>query len=577
LVKPSHYDDEGYVIQWLFSPIPSNSLACVYGIVREAVDEGRFGAVDVELAAIDETNTRVRPERICAEIADAGAGMVMLVGVQSNQFPRALDIARRLRRAGVDVGIGGFHVSGTLAMLPGVEANVQAAVDLGCFVFAGEAEEGRLARVIEDAIEGRLQPIYNHMDDLPDLQGAPKPFVPRELVRRTALGLSSFDAGRGCPFQCSFCTIINVQGRKSRRRTPDDIEAIVRENFAQGVHSFFITDDNFARNADWEAIFDRLIELRFRDGINFRLIIQVDTLCHRMPNFIPKAAAAGVRQVFIGLENISPDNLLASKKRQNKITEYRKMLLAWKAAKVITYCGYITGFPNDTPERILRDIETVKRELPLDILELFFLTPLPGSEDHKHLVEAGAWMDPDLNKYDLNHCVAGHPKMSKAEWEGAYHAAWRSYYSPSHMRTILRRIRATGGSLDKALLMIGWFAGAIHIERLHPLECGAVRRKVRRDRRSELPIEPAWIFYPRYWAESLIKLGRWAGLLGGLLPTYASLKHGRWRGYADTALQPVGADDDMEMFQTEEARTFVVAQRRRDEIIGRGAAKAAAG
>ena len=53
---------------------------------------------------------------------------------------------------------------------------------------------------------------------------------------------------------------------------------------------------------------------------------------------------------FIGLENISPDNLLAAKKRQNKITEYRKMLLAWKAARVITYCGYILGFPNDTPE-----------------------------------------------------------------------------------------------------------------------------------------------------------------------------------------------------------------------------------
>jgi len=78
----------------------------------------------------------------------------------------------------------------------------------------------------------------------------------------TAGGVTSFDAGRGCPYQCSFCTIINVQGRKSRRRSPDDVEKIVRANIAQGARSFFITDDNFARNKDWEAILDRLIYLR---------------------------------------------------------------------------------------------------------------------------------------------------------------------------------------------------------------------------------------------------------------------------------------------------------------------------
>ena len=60
--------------------------------------------------------------------------------------------------------------------------------------------------------------------------------------------MSSFDAGRGCPFQCSFCTIINVQGRKSRWRDADDIERILRQNAKQGISRFFITDDNFARN-----------------------------------------------------------------------------------------------------------------------------------------------------------------------------------------------------------------------------------------------------------------------------------------------------------------------------------------
>ena len=100
-------------------------------------------------------------------------------------------------------------------------------------------------------------------------------------------------------------------------------------------------------------------------------MIQVDTLCHKIPNFVEKAKRAGVTRVFIGLENINPDNLAAAKKRQNKITEYRKMLLAWKAQGIITLAGYILGFPADTPDTIRRDIAIIQKELPLDILEFF--------------------------------------------------------------------------------------------------------------------------------------------------------------------------------------------------------------
>src|SRR3954462_4785022 len=159
LIKPSHYDDDGYVIQWLRSPIPANSLACLYGLALDAQGRDVLGpdhALDVE--AIDETNTRVRPDRIAKRIAEAGEGMVMLVGVQSNQFPRALDIAKPLREAGVTVGIGGFRVSGTLAMLPSLDPAVQQALDIGCFMYAGEAEEGRLHPLLQGSGNGRLPP-----------------------------------------------------------------------------------------------------------------------------------------------------------------------------------------------------------------------------------------------------------------------------------------------------------------------------------------------------------------------------------------------------------------------------------
>ena len=454
--------------------------------------------VAIDISAMDETNTRVRIEDIVAQFKKHdGFGLVGLVGVQSNQFPRALDIARPLREAGIAVSIGGFHVSGCIAMLDEMQADLKVALDMGCSLFAGEAEEGRFDVVLRDAADGRLKPIYNYMAELPGLEATPTPFLPPRNLKRTANHYASFDAGRGCPYQCSFCTIINVQGRKSRRRTPDDIEQLLRRHIQYGFHWFFVTDDNFARNKDWEPIFDRIIELRERDGLNIKMIIQVDTLCHKIPNFIEKAARAGVKKVFIGLENINPANLMAAKKRQNKITEYRTMLLAWKQAKVITYAGYILGFPADTPESIREDIEIIKKELPLDILEFFCLTPLPGSEDHKVLTDKGVWMDPDMNKYDLEQVVTAHARMSGEQWNGIYRAAWDIYYTPEHMRTIMRRAAAFDLGLSHLQGLLFMFSKAVAIENLHPLQGGIWRRKVRRDRRHGLPIEPAWRFYPK--------------------------------------------------------------------------------
>jgi hypothetical protein len=497
LIKPSHYDDDGYVIQWWKSWIPSNSLACLYGIATDLAERRALGPeVAIEIRAYDECHTVIPIRRIIRRIKDADAGLVCLVGVQSNQFPRAMDLAARFRAAGVQVAVGGFHVSGCLAMLPELPPDLVAARLQGVTLFAGEAE-GRLAALFADALEGRLQPIYNFMADLPALQQQVTPFLPLDIVRRYGETIGAFDAGRGCPFQCSFCTIINVQGRKSRWRDADDVERLVRANLAQGVFRFFITDDNFARNRNWEAIFDRLIEMREQEGLGLQFIIQVDTLCHRIPNFVEKAARAGCKRVFIGLENINPDNLLQAKKKQNRVHEYRQMFLAWRAQRVITYAGYILGFPSDTPERIARDIRTVQQELPVDLLEFFILTPLPGSADHQALDRDGVWMDPDMNKYDLEHVTTGHPVMTSGDWQQVYREAWDLYYSAEHIETILRRAKASGIKPVRLLNHILQFYFTFLQENVHPLQGGYFRRKLRRERRAGLPREAALPFYVR--------------------------------------------------------------------------------
>ena len=552
LIKPSHYDDDGYVIQWFRAAIPSNTLAVLNGLALDCRARRVLGEdVDIDIVAIDETNTRVRPERIAEAIAAAGGrGLVCLVGVQSNQFPRAVDLTRRFRAAGAQVAIGGFHVSGCLAMLPEAPDDLKEAQALGASLFAGEAE-GRFETVLVDAYEGRLRPLYNFIDDLPGLAGAPLPLLPAESVARTAGTVTTFDAGRGCPFQCSFCTIINVQGRKSRVRTPDDIEAIIRVNLAQGVHSFFITDDNLARNKEWEPIFDRLIAMRRDEGLRFTFVIQVDTLCHRVPRFIEKAAAAGVRRVFLGLENINPESLVGAKKKQNRIAEYRMMLLAWKAVGCVTYAGYILGFPADTPETIVRDIKIIQRELPLDLLEFFCLTPLPGSEDHQKLAARGAPMDADMNKYDLEHVVTDHPRMSKQAWEDVYRLAWRTYYTPEHMATVMRRAAATGISVGRMMFLLVWFYGCVTIEKLHPLQGGYLRRKVRSDRRPGLPIQHPLVFYPKLALDLVAKHVVLLGLIlrSGMVRR-AIKRDPVARAYRDQALTPVTAAelDDLELF-----------------------------
>ena len=546
LIKPSHYDDDGYVIRWWRAMIPSNSLAAVYGIAADCAERQVLGPdIVIDIACIDETNTRIDvPALISRFRSNGGLGLVGIVGVQSNQYPRALDIAAPFRKAGIAVAMGGFHVSGCLSMLDGRAVELDACRDMGVAMFAGEAE-GRLDIVLRDAAAGQLAPVYNFMEDLPGMEGTPVPFLPKQYVGRT-LGLSaSFDAGRGCPYQCSFCTIINVQGRTSRFRSADDIEHLVRLNWAQGIHKFFITDDNFARNKEWESIFDRLIELKEKDRIPLGLLIQVDTLCHRIPNFIEKAKRAGVTRVFIGLENINPDNLVAAKKRQNKITEYRKMLLAWKAQGMMTLAGYILGFPADTPETIRRDIAIVQKELPLDVLEFFCLTPLPGSEDHQTLWKNGIAMDPDLNNYDTEHACTAHTKMSKAEWEAIYHEAWSLYYTPAHMKTLMRRTAATGGPLGSLVKLLFTFSTTDCIEKVHPLQSGIIRLKHRSERRPGLPAERALVFWPRFVWETLYKHAILAGTIARLLAWKMVIaRDPNAAAYMDQALTPVGEDED---------------------------------
>jgi hypothetical protein len=242
------------------------------------------------------------------------------------------------------------------------------------------------------------------------------------------------------------------------------------------------------------------------------------------------------------------------------------MLLAWKQAKVITCGGYIIGFPHDTPASIQHDITVIQRELPIDLLEFFVLTPLPGSEDHKKLYERGVWMDPDMNKYDATHVTTAHPMMSRTAWEAAYEQAWTAYYSPAHMRRVMVRAKATGSSVGKTLFLLLWFKGCHEIEKVHPLEGGILRLKSRAERRPGLPHHTAVAFYTRFAAETAVKALRWGALWirYGLMSRAIKLNPGL-ASYQDASLvMDEGEDErqDLELFGTEAARTYIARRRK---------------
>ena len=581
MIKPSHYDNDGYPIQWLRSAIPSNALACLNGIAEDCRARKVLGEdVDIRVEIFDETNRRIKPGRIMRKIERSGGrALIALVGVQTNQYPRAMDIARTFRARGYPVCIGGFHVSGCISMLDDLHETLRDAQEIGVSLFAGEAEGGRLDEILIDAWQGKMKPLYDHMAELPDLANQPIPLCPKDHVRRYAGSISSLDLGRGCPYQCSFCTIINVQGRESRFRTPDDLERIIRGNLAQNIRRFFITDDNFARNRNWEVFFDRLIKLRQEEGLKISLVIQVDTLCHKIGGFIEKAARAGVSRVFIGIENINPDSLVGAKKRQNKITDYREMLQQWKNAGVLTLGGYILGFPKDTRESIRRDIEIIKRELPIDILELFILTPLPGSEDHKVLYDSAVWMDPEMNKYDTYHAVTDHPLMSREELQSAYWSAWEWYYTPEHMETVMRRAASCGVSVGKTMFTMLWFLFSVRYARVHPLEGGYFRLRFRQDRRPTLKRENPFVFYPRYLKEVISNhfwMAYWLVRMGLVRNRIRRDKQGAGK-YTDLALTapPIEEIADFALFAETRGGAEAVDKRLR-EVATRESAKTAA-
>jgi len=497
LIKPSQYDDDGYVVRHWRGVLPSNTLACLAGLTEDLIQQKRLGdSWDVKVHLLDETVDKIPVKRICrSELWHRAKTIVCLVGVQTNQFPRACDLAHTFRRAGLTVLIGGFHVSGYLALLPDIPEDIQKLMDAGVSIVKGEVEE-TWGDLLLDAIHGRLKPLYDFLNNKPDLYTKPIPAIRKKYLRKfAASNFGTLDCGRGCPFECTFCTIINVQGRKMRFRSAEHIAEAIRRNYHEnGITFYFFTDDNFARNKNWEAIFDNLIRLRVEEEIPVEFMMQVDVLSWKIKNFVTKASQAGCMTVFIGMESVDPGNLAAAGKKQNQVKEYRQLIQAYRDGHISCHVGYILGFPFDTVDSVRRDMKFLTEEVQPDHASFFMLTPLPGSMDHLHMLRRGEWMHPDFNLYDSQHEVTHHPYLKDGSWKETYFEAWRTFYSLSNMKAILQR--GSRANYWNNFLRFFWYKNSIQTEGRHPMMCGYFRLKGRTTRRPGFPILSRREYYP---------------------------------------------------------------------------------
>jgi Radical SAM superfamily len=316
LVEVTKYDREGYLIQFHKGVLPCNTLAAMWSLTEAAFTSSQLAGLLCRVIAFNERTTRggVNALRIMKEHSTRDTRVVVgLVGIQTNMFPRARQLALEFKAQGATVVMGGFHISGSITMLHDGNGDSKIPcprvmppecaelMEQGVILFHGEAE-GIWHEVLGDIVRGEAKPLYR--GGRPALVTAPLPEYPPDYFKGFFGRMHTLDTGRGCPFTCSFCTIINVQGHDPRYRSVEAIVNRVRRATSEERNPFFFfTDDNFARNPHWKNILAGLMQLR-AEGLEFTFMVEADLVAWKIPQFVELLAEAGCSEVFMGVETV---------------------------------------------------------------------------------------------------------------------------------------------------------------------------------------------------------------------------------------------------------------------------------
>jgi radical SAM superfamily enzyme YgiQ (UPF0313 family) len=323
---------------------------------------------------------------------------VDLVGITGTTplAPRAYEIADAFRKRNVAVVLGGIHAS----MLP------EEALQHADAVLIGEAES-TWAGVIDDCREGRLRSFYS-AKDFPALSDSPAPRW--DLLQKGVYEYYSLQTGRGCPYDCDFCSVKIFNGRKYRHKP---IENVVREVEAlQRIATkkiIFFADDNLLAVPSYAR---RLMDALSPLGINWTCQVSANRL--KDDSLLEAMYRAGCRQIFIGFESVSPVSLDSMKKdRVNKVDEYLEVV-----DKVHSHglgiCGSFVLGNDEDDESIFQKTSSFIEQANLAFSMINLLTPFPGTSLYKRLKSEGRLLHEEWEKYNAE-WVCFQPKRMSPE------------------------------------------------------------------------------------------------------------------------------------------------------------------
>ena len=474
LVKPSKYGEDGYVERFRRGFMPNSTLPHLASLTPPEV-----GGRPCELVTIDEY---VQTDLAYLEWLRGEPGrstLLALVGVQSHQLHRALDLAALARSRGVEHSvIGGPHpMTCDTSMLQGAGVS-----------FALAEAESVWAAILADAAAGELAPAYG-LDGRWQRQLAPPPLTPpsRRELRRHVVRLMGIYPARGCPYACNFCSVVKIAGRAVRSQPLATTLASLRAARAAGVSWIVFTSDNFNKYGEVRDLLGAMIA----EDLRLPFFAQCDVQIERDPELVELMARAGCFQIFVGVESFSREVLRAAHKFQNHPQRYAGIVELCRAHGITSHFSNILGFPTDTEAAIGDHLATLRAIGP-DVASFYLLTPIPGTDQYGEFLAEGLISEENLDRFDGTAVTWRHPHLEATRWRDLLFRSYREFYRAGDvMRKLPRWLRPPWDSRRVAALaaVTGYpLQSRVAAARgSHPMAGGLAR--VRRDRAGDyLPL-----------------------------------------------------------------------------------------
>jgi radical SAM superfamily enzyme YgiQ (UPF0313 family) len=431
ILKPSKYAVDGVVERFRRGFMPNSTVPYVRSITPETVDD-----MPIEVHTIDEyVHTDLRYLSLL-QPSRGRRSLLALVGVQSHQLHRALDLAAHASNNGCMVVIGGPHVM-----------TCDTSSLHGCGVsFALSEAELVWPQILQDAAAGELKPVYGREQRWQQELDAPVIIPPvRQDLKRYVVPMLGLYPARGCPFQCNFCSVIKIAGRKIRSQNISTTLASLREAKAAGVRTIMFTSDNFNKYPEAEALLTAMIDEKL--GLDF--FVQCDTQIARQEHLVGLLAQAGCFQMFVGVESFNRQTLLAAKKGQNRPEMYRDIVRLCRANRISSHFSNIIGFPNDTEQEVSEHL-SVLLEMSPTWASFYILCPIPGTEQYDDFLAHGLITERNLDRFDTTCLTWRHPSLTRERLSQLLFDCYRKFFSLGHT---LQNVRDETRVSKKGLLM----------------------------------------------------------------------------------------------------------------------------